>query len=437
MKEKILQIIKDSAKILAVVIIVCLVYKLDPLCIAVCLLAAIVFNFFFQKEERKREGYLRKFHDVLLYMEQMIYSFKKQPKIRLALSDAQKVSSNRMKEIIEEVIVNIDSKMTDKIYEESLEIIRREYDCKRLRSLHEFLIKIEQHGGEYENYLDILLEDIKEWGDRTSLFIKNVNRVKRNVIISIFSTLITCGFMAYLIPTEYRYTDHIVYQICSTIVILLMLFSYLLIVKKLNLDWIKEKQSLQDNMVVKYYILVEKAYYDKEKLSITERLTYKKAKKTLENEIKKVFPDWIREVAINLQNETVQSAIENSYGNLPFVLKRPVRKLLIDFEQYPVGIEPYDNFLRELDLEDIKSSLKMFYSMNQLGKEQSEKQINPIIDRNNKLTRQSEQMKNNDKIGAATMFTAVPMTVGVVKIMIDMILMIIVFTSSVANVING
>ena len=243
--------------------------------------------------------------------------------------------------------------------------------------------------------------------------------------------------MAYLIPTEYRYTDHVVYQICSTIVILLMLFSYLLIVKKLNLDWIKEKQSLQDNMVVKYYILVEKAYYDKEKLSITERLTYKKAKKTLENEIKKVFPDWIREVAINLQNETVQSAIENSYGNLPFVLKRPVRKLLIDFEQYPVGIEPYDNFLRELDLEDIKSSLKMFYSMNQLGKEQSEKQINSIIDRNNKLTRQSEEMKNNDKIGAATMFTAVPMTVGVVKIMIDMILMIIVFTTSVANVING
>ena len=343
MKEKILQIIKDSAKILAVVIIVCLVYKLDPLGIAVCLLAAIAFNFFFQKEERKREGYLRKFHDVLLYMEQMIYSFKKQPKIRLALSDAQKVSSNRMKEIIEEVIVNIDSKMTDKIYEESLEIIRREYDCKRLRSLHEFLIKIEQHGGEYENYLDILLEDIKEWGDRTSLFIKNVNRVKRNVIISIFSTLITCGFMAYLIPAEYRYTNHIVYQICSTVVILLMLFSYLLIMKKLNFDWIKEKQSLQDNMVVKYYILVEKAYYDKEKLSIMERLTYKKAKKTLENEIKKVFPDWIREVAINLQNETVQSAIENSYGNLPFVLKRPVRKLLIDFEQYPVGIVPVNN----------------------------------------------------------------------------------------------
>ena len=46
-------------------------------------------------------------------------------------------------------------------------------------------------------------------------------------------------------------------------------------------------------------------------------------------------------------------------------------------------------------------------------------------------------MKNNDRIGAATMFTAVPMGVGVVKIMVDMILMIVVFTSSVSNVIGG
>ena len=168
-----------------------------------------------------------------------------------------------------------------------------------------------------------------------------------------------------------------------------------------------------------------------------EKLSYKKAKRRLENEIKKEFPDWIRDVAVNLQNDTVQSAIESSYEKLPFVLKRPVRKLLVDFEKYPVGIEPYDNFLKEFDLDEMKSSVKMFYSMNELGKEQSGKQIYSIIDRNNKMIRQAEEMKNNDRIGAATMFTAVPMGVGVVKIMVDMILMIVVFTSSVSNVIGG
>ncbi|WP_302625712.1 carbon-nitrogen hydrolase family protein [uncultured Eubacterium sp.] len=239
------------------------------------------------------------------------------------------------------------------------------------------------------------------------------------------------------IPKQYRYTEHIIYQIGSAFMIISMLFSYLFVNKRLNFDWIKDRNTLPDNLIIKYYVLAEKGYYDKKSLSCIEQLSYKKAKKTLEKEIKKVFPDWIREVAINLQNDTVQSSIENTYKNLPFVLKRPVRKLLVDFEKYPVGIEPYDNFLKELDLQDIKSSIKMFYSMNELGKEQSDNQLESIIDRNNKMAGRAEEMKNKDKIGAAGMLTALPMLVGVIKIIVDMILMIIVFTSSISNVVNG
>ncbi len=437
MKNKCINIIKDSLKIVLLVCSVCLVYKLSITSVVICSVAAIIYNVFYEKQEKIRKYYLNKYYDAVQYMEQMIYSFKKQPKIREALSDAQKVSTERMKEIIEEVLVSIDSKATENIYEESLDIIGKEYDCKRLRSLHSFLIKIEKNGGEYETYINILLEDIKEWSDRVSLFIRDVNRVKRNVIISIFSTLITCGFMAYLIPKEYQYTNHIIYQIVSTVMIILMLQIFLTVNKKLNFNWIKEKELMPENMVMKYYSLVERAQQGKRELSLLERMSYKKAKKSLENEIKKAFPDWIRDVAINLQNETVQSAIENSYENAAFVLKRPIRKLLIDFERYPVGIEPYDNFLSGFELMEIKSSMKMFYSINQLGNEQSDKQIDAIIDRNNKMTRQSEEMKNKDRIGIAGMFSAIPMLIGVGKIMSDMVLMVIVFTSSISNVING
>lgn len=437
MKNKCINIIKDSLKIVLLVYIVCLVYKLSITSVVICSVAAIIYNVFYEIQEKIRKYYLNKYYDVVQYMEQMIYSFKKQPKIREALSDAQKVSTERMKEIIEEVLVSIDSKATENIYEESLDIIGKEYDCKRLRSLHSFLIKIEKNGGEYETYINILLEDIKEWSDRLSLFIRDVNRVKRNVIISIFSTLITCGFMAYLIPKEYQYTNHIIYQIVSTVMIILMLQIFLTVNKKLNYNWIKEKELMPENMVMKYYSLVERGQQGKRELSLLERMSYKKAKKSLENEIKKAFPDWIRDVAINLQNETVQSAIENSYENAAFVLKRPIRKLLIDFERYPIGIEPYDNFLSGFDLMEIKSSMKMFYSINQLGNEQSDKQIDAIIDRNNKMTRQAEEMKNKDRIGIAGMFSAIPMLIGVGKIMSDMVLMVIVFTSSISNVING
>lgn len=435
--EKINILLKKSIKVLTIVLIICIAYKLNCIFTGICVAAAVFINSMLLKEYTKSKRNRDRFDNVVLYMEQIAYSFKKQPKIRQALMDAQKVCPKDMKEIIEEVTVNIDSKMTEDIYEESLKIIQDEYGCKRLNSLHEFIVKIENHGGEYENYLNILLEDIKGWSDRTLLFIKSVERVKRNVLISIASTIITCGFMAYLIPKEYSYTGHILYQITSTIVIISMLAAYLFVEKKLNFDWVKENDILSDNIIIKYYLLVEKGYKDKSDFTFFEKMSYKKVKKRLENEITKAFPDWIREVAMNLQNDTVQSAIEESYEKAALVLKRPIRKLLIDFEKYPVGIEPYDNFLKEFDLPDIKSSVKMFYSMNELGKEQSDKQIDSIIDRNNKMASQAEEMKQKDLIGTAGMLTALPMVLGVIKIMTDMILMIVVFTSSITSIMTG
>ena len=448
--------IKNLLKRVSVVAVICLAYRLKLIPGLICVLTIVVCNVFLEKQDRIKKQYLAKYNDVVLYMEQMIYSFKKQPKIKMALLDAQKVSSIEMREVIEEAIVNIDSNKSANIYEDALAIIEKEYNCGRIKSLHKFIIKIENYGGNYETYIDILLEDIKNWSDRTLTFIRNVDRTRRNVLISIASTLITCGFMAYLIPIiaiiniiehtcgfmaylipkDYKFTEHGLYQVCSMILIMAMIFTYLAITKRLNFDWLKEERALPDNMVIKYYALVEKGYNNISDLSFMERINYKKAKKRLEREIYKIFPDWIRDVAINLQNDTVQSAIEGSYEDTPFILKRPVRKLLIDFERYPVGIEPYDNVLKEFDLPDVKSSVKMFYSINELGREQSTKQIGAIIDRNNKLSGQTEEMKNKDRIGIAAMYSVIPMFLGVLKIIVDMLLMILVFTSSISEVVK-
>ena len=347
----------------------------------------------------------------------------------------QKISDGEMKERIEEVIVNIDSKMNEDIYEQALKILEEEYYCKRLISLHEFIIKIEKQGGEFEEYINIILSDIKEWSDRTELFRRDIDRIRRNVLISIGATLLTCGFMAYLIPKEYSFTGNIVYQISSMIIILIMLVIYIFVYKKLNIDWLKEESFLNPEMVDKYYDLIMKS--QNEKIKFMDKLSINKVKKRMRREISKVFPDWLRQVALNLQQQTVQSSIENSYDDAPYILKRPIRHLLIDFEEYPIGIEPYDNFLQELDMPEIQSSLKMFYCINELSKEETYKQTNAIIDRNNKMLKQAEEMKNKDRIGLAGTLSAGPMMVGVVKIIIDMVLMILVFTSALGNVMNG
>ena len=410
-------------------------YKLElPIVIAIGVITTLLMPMLY-KEEKKKSYYKKKFEDLISYMEQMCYSFKKSGKIRPSLIDAQKISDGEMKEIIEEVIVNIDSKMNEDIYEQALKILEEEYYCKRLISLHEFIIKIEKQGGEFEEYINIILSDIKEWSDRTELFRRDIDRIRRNVLISIGATLLTCGFMAYLIPKEYSFTGNIVYQISSMIIILIMLVIYIFVYKKLNIDWLKEESFLNPEMVDKYYDLIMKS--QNEKIKFMDKLSINKVKKRMRREISKVFPDWLRQVALNLQQQTVQSSIENSYDDAPYILKRPIRHLLIDFEEYPIGIEPYDNFLQELDMPEIQSSLKMFYCINELSKEETYKQTNAIIDRNNKMLKQAEEMKNKDRIGLAGTLSAGPMMVGVVKIIIDMVLMILVFTSALGNVMNG
>lgn len=421
--------------IIAIVVGIAFAYKLElPIVIAIGVITTLLMPMLY-KEEKKKSYYKKKFEDLISYMEQMCYSFKKSGKIRPSLIDAQKISDGEMKEIIEEVIVNIDSKMNEDIYEQALKILEEEYYCKRLISLHEFIIKIEKQGGEFEEYINIILSDIKEWSDRTELFRRDIDRIRRNVLISIGATLLTCGFMAYLIPKEYSFTGNIVYQISSMIIILIMLVIYIFVYKKLNIDWLKEESFLNPEMVDKYYDLIMKS--QNEKIKFMDKLSINKVKKRMRREISKVFPDWLRQVALNLQQQTVQSSIENSYDDAPYILKRPIRHLLIDFEEYPIGIEPYDNFLHELNMPEIQSSLKMFYCINELSKEETYKQTNAIIDRNNKMLKQAEEMKNKDRIGLAGTLSAGPMMVGVVKIIIDMVLMILVFTSALGNVMNG
>ena len=102
MKRKVLGLIKDSAKVLLIILGICLAYRLNIISIILCMCAGVVFNYFYQREELKRKRLFERFKDAVMYMEQMIYSFKKQPKIRLALQDAQKIGSSEVKELLEE-----------------------------------------------------------------------------------------------------------------------------------------------------------------------------------------------------------------------------------------------------------------------------------------------------------------------------------------------
>ena len=136
------------------------VFRLDWLetwFIALCgmsMMPKVIVNSYRNMYEQKR------FSDVNLYMEQVLYSFKKIPKIITALQDVEKImpKDSPMRETIQEAVHYILYEYSEEnSLEEGLKMIEEKYSCQRMRDVHALMLKTEKIGGDYESSIRILL----------------------------------------------------------------------------------------------------------------------------------------------------------------------------------------------------------------------------------------------------------------------------------------
>ena len=105
---------------------------------------------------------IRKFESVNSYLEQLLYSFRRKPKILTALQDTvllfQEEKNSELREAIEEAIACIQNPSGNgDVYEEALSIIEKDFGCKRMKKIHSFLRQVESAGGNIDKSVEILL----------------------------------------------------------------------------------------------------------------------------------------------------------------------------------------------------------------------------------------------------------------------------------------
>ena len=101
-------------------------YKLKLPCYIVLALAGALLAPAMVKAQFRYLYEQQKFADVGDYLEQMIYSFMKRPKIREALLDtSQLLESRKIKEKVDKAIEFIDSSDSENLYEDAFAIMRR------------------------------------------------------------------------------------------------------------------------------------------------------------------------------------------------------------------------------------------------------------------------------------------------------------------------
>ena len=361
----------------------------------------------------------QRFRDVVNYLEQMMYSFKKQPKIIVALEETKQLCEGRILELIDEAEKAISSPgAVDDLYRHALSCIEQEYRCDRMKMLHDYLVKVENLGGQYQSTLNIILDDVKEWTERTYLFQKERKSMKFKIVLSLTASLMLyLGAQKLLTGSWLKDTlDENPEQIKKDFktmreekdgkqpwIITILSFPVLL----LGFDW----QNLY--IIGAVTALIAAAWF-------TPSLKRKNAGGRILKEINQKFPYWLRGIALSLQTENVYVAIRDSLDQAPYVLKEQIEILLRNIDEDPESILPYQNFLSEFDLPEIQSASRMLYSLTNCGKDDSEAQINTLIHRNNVLMDKAEWLQNENDVAGIGALTFVPMILATFKMIMDL-----------------
>lgn len=414
---------------------------------------SILMTFYRNKYENLR------FEEATSYCEQMIYSFRKKQKIRVALEDVYGTSTGHLKDVVKKMMDYIDQgDAQGDLYGDALEMMQEEYDASRIDTLHTYIKEVESNGGDSRRALAVLLNDVREWSTRTLVFQKKREDVRKKVGISIVLALFTCSMMFNFIPAEY--VDGIItspiYQIMTVMVLVMCEVIFLFISGKIASTYLDNEQRKSEINNALHWVHKIEAYDEKKERKNTilvcvicfaaaiglwiaktgyialvpavgglyfifDHMTKLSGyKKKITKELNIVFPTWLRNLILHLQTDNVHVALANSLRSCPDVLRPEVKQLLVGISNDPNSIIPYTNFLKDYNLPEFKSAVRFLYSLAEFGTDDMAMQLDQLIQQNAVLSATAEEISNEAHLSALTTLTFAPMLVSCIKLLVDL-----------------
>ena len=223
----------------------CMLYRINyilsllVMVMALLLIPGLVRGYFKERYDAAR------FSDVDIYLHQISYSFTRTPKINMALRDVYEISSGNLKECIGKALEELQYGMGDRVYNDALKIIEEEYDCARIRTLHKFIISVEEKGGRYAGAMDVLLEDFDRWVNNVYRYQEEIRKIKRDISVGIIIsmvlamlTTIMCNMLNMFSDKTVSITDSVAYQSAAVFFVILCMSFFTYTRKHYRFDWL-------------------------------------------------------------------------------------------------------------------------------------------------------------------------------------------------------
>lgn len=403
---------------------------------------------------------IKRFESVNAYLEQLLYSFRRKPKVLTALQDTvllfQEEENEELRKVIEQAIEHIQNpEGNGDVYEEAFAIIEKDFGCKRMKKIHSFLRQVENAGGNIEESVEILLLDRNLWVDRITGLIMDKKKVNVNVTIAIGLSFVITAISLYMIPESFGIVDTKPSQISTMVVFLLNGLIWYIVQRALSGSLLAaDRDTPFEDLKQAYDVVMHDGIAKKKKtfmiagfmiiaaggamtfltnpmfglpiaafgvvLATQPKRMYKKSRKKLRKEVQKAFPDWLLGVSLQLQTDNVHVSIMKSIPSAPELLQEELINLQDNLEKHPDTLDPYLMFFKPLQISEVSSAMKMLYGLSAFGAEDSQEQIKALVNRNTVIMDHAEKLRMEDELAGVTFAMLAPMITGTIKMVVDL-----------------
>ena len=456
------------------------VLKLQWIYIFMVLLIAFMATPLIVRAQFEQMYQIRRFQMVTSYLDNVIPIFKNKPVLRSAWQDTVDLVDGEMQDAVNEALdylyTNTDDENAD---ETACKIIEDHFPNSRIHAVHKMMMTIiRQNSTNYQASVDNLFYDVSAWIQRTFQFQKDLEAKKTQLLLICLITMLANCIFIFVYATNEIFQDFpqmVGYQVSTFLFVSALLILMCAFYIKMNGKWLVD--DMTNVMEAKYnrsfkYIVMDKrsAKPDKPQIAlsivffaiaaycymtgqnvvvtlmlggvgiyalVSNGQVYQSHKKNLAKALEIEFPIWLRDVALNLNNLTVLNAISNSKVVATPIMEYYVNIFLEEAIEDPSSIKPYNDFLSEFGLPDVKSSMKILYTMQNLDQDQLQEQTNSLIIRNQEMLAKAERMKNEDSVSGIVKFGFAPVGLFMLQMMVSMGLIFMFMMQYMGSVLNS
>ncbi len=396
----------------------------------------------------------QRFDDLNNYLEQLVMSFNRRGNILVALKETRQIFANgQMAVTLDQAIAHITGARGGNAYQEGLSIIEERYSCSRISKVHNFLFEVEKLGGDYGDVLNLIEQERLLWQERVYLLAAQKKQIEKNIYLSCVMATIIGAVMGMILPSELNVFALGYLQLLSTGYLVVVIVMVTVVHSLLSGGYFEELRFLDNDEFDKHVRLYrQNSLFNKGDIVslaivfaigalvvftgqgigvilsgliltiILARVLGRKKRslKIIRSNLEIAFMHWMLDISLLLQNNNIHMAVIQSIEKAPGILRSDLELLNENLEKFPNSMVPYQNFLSEFDIPDVKSVMRSFYALDMNGTGSNGKFLNDLLERNNHLVDKTERMAMENRLAYINVFLYLPMLLATFKLLGDL-----------------